>query len=108
MSAIKQLPRRGRMRSILAILTVAVGVFGLAATYVKHHGQEGSVLYLCLFLAFAIFGILLAVTGRPLRCPDCGQFWREEAEHPRAREVYLYYCKRCDVIWDTMIERSNV
>jgi DNA-directed RNA polymerase subunit RPC12/RpoP len=51
---------------------------------------------------------LLAITGRPLRCPDCGQFLREGAEHPRASERYLYYCKRCDVIWDTTIERSNV
>ena len=37
-------------------------------------------------------------------CPDCGQFLREGAEHPRASETYLYYCKRCDVIWDTMID----
>ena len=93
---------------MLGICMAALGCFGLAATYLKNHGLEGSLAYLCVFIAFAIFGVLLAFTGRPLRCPDCGRFLREEAAHPRASEVYLYYCKRCDVIWDTTIERSNV
>ena len=108
MSALKTLPRRRRVRTMLGICMIALGCFGLAATYLKNHGLEGSMLYLFVFIAFAIFGVLLAITGRPLRCPDCGQFLREGAKHPRASESYLYYCKRCDVIWDTMIERSNV
>ena len=108
MSAIKQLPRRSRVRTTLAVLMAAVGFFGFGATYLRDRGHEGSLLYLCLFIAFTVSGVLLALTGRPFRCPDCGQFLREGAEHPRAHEVYLYYCKRCDVIWDTTIERSDV
>lgn len=108
MSALKTLPRRRRIRTVLGICMVLLGCFGLAASYLKKLGLEGSTLYLVVFIAFAMCGVLLAFTGRPFRCPDCGQFLREGAEHPRASETYLYYCKRCDVIWDTMIERSNV
>jgi len=93
---------------MLAALMAAVVVLGLAATFLKDRAQEGSMTYLYLLIAFVISGIILDLTGRPLRCPDCGKFLREGADHPKAEETYLYYCKRCDVIWDTTIGRSNV
>ena len=108
MSAFKQMPHRRRIRVRLGILFAIVVLTGVGLTFLKNQGQEGSMVYLYIFVAFVIGGVVLAVTGRPIRCPDCGKFLRDGADHPKAQETYLYYCKHCDVIWDTTIGRSSV
>jgi hypothetical protein len=105
--AIKQLPRRGRVRLVLGVLFAAVFVTGVTLTLLEKHGRQGSMVYLTVLIALVISVVLLALTGRPLRCPDCGKFLREESNHPKAQETYLYFCKNCDVIWDTTIGRSS-
>ena len=107
MSAFKQLPsRRKKFHQVLIYLLLLVAlVFG----FLLNHPQKASALvFASLLLAFLVVVLVAAAVGRPFRCPDCGRFLREGAEHPRAEETYVYYCKRCDVIWDTLIDRSNV
>jgi hypothetical protein len=106
MGTIKQLPnRRRRVHKVLGYLLLLVGVgVGLLQKYPEKASVGIFVLVLVGFLG--VF-LMAAVVGRPVRCPDCGKFLREETGHPRAAESYVYYCKRCDVIWDTLIAKSS-
>ena len=107
MSTIKPLPsRRNKIHKILLCLLLLVA---LVLGYLQVHTQMVSVTVFTSLLGILLIVFLVAaVVGRPILCPDCRRLLREGAEHPRAAETYVYYCKRCDVIWDTLIERSDV
>ena len=104
MSALKQLPRRRRIHFTFVMLFAVVA---LALGFLQSRAQQGSLIFLYLLIAFVILGVIMAVAGRPLRCPDCGKFLREHGDHPKSQETYLYICRHCDVIWDTLIPRSS-
>ena len=107
MSQIKQLPgRRKKVHKVLIYLLVLVAI-GLG--FLQKNPQSASVMvFVSLIIASLIVVLVAGAVGRPFRCPDCGKFLREGGSHPRPAETYVYYCKRCDVIWDTLIENSNV
>ena len=106
MSTIKPLPsHRSRIHKVLIYLLL-LAALGLG--YLQFHTQIVSVVVFTLLLGVLLLVFLLAaVVGRPLFCPDCRKFLREGAAHPRAAETYVFYCKHCDVIWDTLIEKSD-
>ena len=107
MREIKQLP--GRRKKVHKVLIYVLVLIAIGLGFLQKHPQSASlIVFVSLIVAFLIVVLVAGAVGRPFRCPHCGKFLREGGDHPRAAETYVYYCKRCDVIWDTLIEKSNV
>jgi len=107
MSVIKQLSKRTRRWKIHSAFLGAFIIVATVLGFLQSKGQQGSLVFRVLLVAFAVSGVVMAVTRRPYRCPDCGQRLRDHYDHPKSQETYLYYCRQCDVIWDSLIPRSS-
>ena len=107
MTTIRQLPRRAKLtnRLCLCLVTLTAVLFGIGLAVGK--GLAGHYLLYAGICTVSLVPVVLIIGARPLWCPECNGFLRVREDHPRARESHIYYCKPCDVIWDTSIERGS-
>src|SRR5262245_9887516 len=108
MPEVKELRRRGLITNrVCGILLVAsFGVFSLRWLFGETSALGRDASYAGIGL-FVLIPLVMVVGGRPLLCPGCRSFLRTREKDPRARQSHIYYCKRCDVIWDTCISRGD-
>jgi hypothetical protein len=116
MSAFKQMPNQKQMhfnrRMVWVVLIVVLGMF----IYLKKHGEPTlsptnltSLTDIGLVTIFFATLVWVVIMERVQRCPDCKKHMSEVYEdfHPQAKTTHVFYCERCDIIWDTTLPNSR-
>ena len=94
----------------LVVIFAVAALCGLVAMgYSQDHKGWAGIWPFCLvvgLMLIAIFALHHRVLRR-YRCPQCGSripFYREDSTRV---EEYRYYCKDCDVIWNTGLRQGE-
>lgn len=92
------------------IISVGVAALALVVAFLAQemlNDQYWTNILVSLFMAFSIVAVLTSILREHIgRCPTCTSWLRSKGKVSK-NETKMFVCKRCNIAWDTTIQKSG-